>query len=402
MAGIEKYFKKGPNGQCEFSRRGFLYITGAAAVLALPGCGGSASPSSGASPPPPPSTRLSEEQVYALSGRDRLIHEIDSLPKSPIQKLLAERIKPMFTLPPKRVERGELSYLVYESNVELIEHDEPYVMGRYSPRVSEKSDPPPFFVLQPIFVRIPLDVTLKKSEYAIFGSEARARDNTPLINFPLSPDEPLYTGIAAKIILDRPRREKDPEKRKIQERYERFFWIKEASSLLLNDLLMEHTYKGLRRNYLPTTIKVIDQYGNIGDIELITPVLLGYKDQRRMFALVDIGGYVLTYKALENDPDMPLKKFDADNPNYKLLREKYIKGTDLGKMPEEILRNTFQLILENPELQNFIHEGDMDQLPMNISTPSIQSAFSITPLPSLPIPLPFPGKSALTYLKIKV
>ncbi|MBI2611207.1 twin-arginine translocation signal domain-containing protein [Candidatus Gottesmanbacteria bacterium] len=375
MPFISRIIHRRSDGTNYITRRGFLkfaVLTTAAAFL--PGCG--------ANTPVPtmPSATivpLLPEQIRELSARDRLFREMDILPQGPIRRLLQDRLKPIFQEPtPPEVVRGEYHYPIHEANVFLEENNQPFTLGLFNMRQKNKTDPPEFRVNQETVVNIPITHFLTQSEKDGISNEYK-KGAIVFIPVHFTPEDPIYTGIAPEIIIRRQPLSQDPVEQEVQDVFERFVWIKEASSILLSELLFEDTYKTMHRNGFETQFTVFTERGQHGRVNMVIDALGAIvSHESRLIALLDIGGYVLSYKALENDKDFQ-RMAPSMNQKYLQLVNRFIKPADLGNTPDEIMRNTFSLILQNPELLNFPHVGDFDEIPYLTVPGNRQQVFTL-------------------------
>lgn len=315
-----------------------------------------------------------------LGGRDRLLAEIEGLPDTYVKKLLQERVKPYFledTVYPLTLERadGEFKFRVYGAEVAQEKLDVLRIGGRLSPRSGVPTTS--FRPEVETSINIPL----------LFGpteDEARQRNIPPEFRLPdgsgyfatvrYTVDRNIYDGLKPEMLIRTPRADIiPPNERDYYSRVEKFVYIKEASSMLFYDLVMEETFRRMENYGFDWKLRAKGPNG-LEEIEMVNKALtdLG-RTGGRILALADLAGYYLAMKAFESDEEMKavLSRDPAIKPVLETLSEYSYEQSPFG-----LISAIESWALREPSVRGLHYLGDLDQFPMNI-TPATEYEFAL-------------------------
>lgn len=281
-----------------------------------------------------------------ITGPEKLEAIIEELPPSPIKNLLLERALIYFRQPARTI--GNVEFRLEKPTVSQKTWDKPQVYGEFTPRLSSGISPEFFY---------PRNDTSRLIPYFF---ELEQPYQTVQVNF--SRGVGLATGFRPSITITTPRSEIiQPQYRDLLHANEKFVFTKEACTVLFFDLLLEKTIMSMEKEGLPTHIEVISRDGQTTlNIEFLSQALglLNNQDGRTK-AIIDIAGYVLALKALQ---DTEVANLIIQDPKIRTVLPD-IQAIDLGKTPDELFFKTFVWILLNPQVQMLPHLGDIDKLP---------------------------------------
>ncbi len=357
------------------NRRGFLKIAALGAVdLVLNACAPSAPTPPNTTPillgglPTPPFAPPSPDLLH---GRDRLFAEIDDLPESRLKQLLIERIKPYFSsfTYPMKIERGGLTFTVQSATVNERVTNSPDMHGTFTPRGGTPATE--YHPTKTNILRLPLLYTVTHKDLGGFPKEQIASDGTPFINITLRPEHSVFEGNAPVITIETPQANfRKPELAKFYVASEKFAYIKEACSLLIDDIRTEEVIKKMKALGFETEIEVNGPNG-VSKVENVTQLLQVENVQRgRSLAGEDIGGYFLAMKAFGGKSTILEDIRDRDK-----IFDAALKSADqiqIGNDLSEIARASFQWAIDSNEARRLFYEGDMNKIPMNINPNSTQ------------------------------
>lgn len=166
-----------------------------------------------------------------------------------------------------------LSYPVHASEVTkeftLDPNKARTVYGTYK-IVAPIFSPEPLRLTEERRFKIPLVAELiQDHEKQLFPPENHATDGTILINIDFTPQNSIIEGVAPQINIVRPNPVIVPQDHKdIIDASERIAFIKEASSLLLSDILEEQTYLKMEELGLPIYAEVRKANGEVVEVEM--------------------------------------------------------------------------------------------------------------------------------------
>ncbi len=87
-----------------------------------------------------------------------------------------------------------------------------------------------------------------------------------------------------------------------------------------------------------------------------------YDRQHRFVAGIDLAGYLLTFKALQNTP--LLEKVRYYDPNIRSVTDK-TKQLNLTDDPNQIISRALHWVINNPAARVLHYHGDINQLVLN-------------------------------------
>jgi hypothetical protein len=314
---------------------GALGLT-AAGVL-LPGCG--------SGPENNPQPEISESQR-------RMIDEIQALPDSPVKSLLIKRALPYFNQStPFQAKLGDVTFPVHGSSV--TERTTADVTGTFRPRGNKS--PSGITLRETVTVPVPLDFMVPTEiERRRFGNNRFSSDQTPFVPITFKQGEEIYQGISPEITISHP-----VPTTKHTEAQTKFSFIKEACTLAFFDLMTENIVKKMKENNVPTYIKVKGE-----QIEVVHEAISRiYGNGGRFLALLDIGGYILAFKAYEGTEINKTIQEPKENVGLFAHISAGLAEVNFGSDDLQTLHTVSQWVLAHPETNMLGHVGTISKLP---------------------------------------
>ncbi|MCL5091123.1 MAG: hypothetical protein M1514_03880 [Patescibacteria group bacterium] len=311
---------------------------------------------------PKPQSIKQEVKPGVDEGKKRLNEELDKLPDSIVKSLLFARIKPLFgPNPPEKLNYDGLDIKAANPAVILETVNTNSVSGHSTFRdISYKPDP--LFPTKKTNIRFPyLGLVSDAEKPVIIPKDYLAKDGTILLDIVFSTDKPFIEGFSHSITVTAPDPSfVKPERRQNITNLERFCYIKEACSLLLIDIFTEETVKKIHELGLNIFLGARTQ-NKTKQAEVLTQSLAVLSNSLGRFTVaVDLGGYLLAFKAIEGtDIDNP----DNFDPNFVKLMAN-IRSVTLGTSSQEVLYNSFDWSLNTPEASSLLHHlGTLNKIP---------------------------------------
>lgn len=321
--------------------------------------------------PAPPTGKAT---THPTSGTRKVIPQAEGLkqaisdlpPASPIKDLLVNRILEYYSDPaPTQIVRSGVPIRIFSPSVTVnISDNTPTATGlsrMYNSNVWSRLQAPA--IDRDTSILIPYVGAYKPDEVALFPKDQLTTDKTPAFYSDFKKGNSLYDGISPQIVLYIPRGLYSPSNRSQLDAATRFLYIKEASNLLIEDIWFEEVIKKMQELGLNTQIPVVDQTGKAQEFQGITQSedrLSGAKG--RLAALVDLGGYILAFKAIQGTK---LEEFLLSETVAMEGAIKAVQKANLGSTAKDILLNTFDFILgpNRSSLNGLSHIGSLNNLP---------------------------------------
>lgn len=316
--------------------------------------------------------RLTEDDSQSLGeekqidARSELIQKIDLLPASQIKDLLEERVVPYFKTPtPFIAKRGDFTYPVHASSVTkeftLDPNRAKSVDGTYI-TVAPIFSPEPLHLTGETILKIPLVAGLVQDhEKLLFPPENHAADGTIVFNVRFTPQDNIIEGFAPQITIVRPSPVIVPQDQKdIIDEFERIAFIKEAASILLDDILAEQTYLKMKKLGFPIYAQARKSDGEIVQAQMVHSLITTINNQNgRLLATLDTGGIIVALKAMEKSKSLSLGKADrVFAPIIDLL-----STINLGNDAPTILSRAFDWSINYPEVSSLPIRGNIRKIP---------------------------------------
>lgn len=296
-------------------------------------------------------------------GKQRLNQELDNLPDSVIKSLLTTRVKPLFSPnPPKSMTYEGLNIKISDPLVILKTVNTNSVSGFYTPRDSSGIRLESLYPTKEDSLRIPYLYLVLDSEKTTIPASNLSKDGTPFVDMTFPTDQALYEGLRPVITITTP----DPsvvktEYKQLYRNFERFAYIKEASSMLLVDLFITETVKKMNALGLSTTVETKTSGGEKKQAEALIQSLVGMNNLNgRLNAAFDIAGYLLAFKATEKT-----ELNDPNNMDSSFLKVRPLMQTvDLGVSPQDILSRSLRWAITTPDADKYLtHVGNLKNIP---------------------------------------
>lgn len=303
-----------------------------------------------------------ETPLGADIGKQRLIKELDKLPDSVVKSLLQARIKPLFGQnPPSSLNYDGLDIKLSRSAVVLKNLNANSVSGHFTPRDSSTTKLEPLFPTKNSTLRLPYRGLMLDTEKQNFPPRNLDTDGNLLIDVEFPIDKPFYEGLSPVITVVAP----DPavlveNNRQIYKNLERLVLVKEACTFLLVDIFISEAVRKMHEAGFDITIEAKDRSGKIRQGEaLIQSLALANNALGRIAAAIDLGGYLLAFKAVEGTEIDP-EKLDE---SFAMARSS-MKAVELGTLPKDVLYNSFHWAITDPDAsQQLHHVGNINKIP---------------------------------------
>lgn len=338
-------------------RREFLAgLAGISAIKLLAGCA-TARPKIPTVPAGPTAEVLSAE--IQKPAREKLLQAITGLPEIPTKTLLTERVLPYFQeFPPSSKNFSEIEVKVYNPTAVSKLVDKNIVGGTYSAKDTNFPVDNPLFPIDNTTLTIPYVGLIVPGE-KINDQFSKAADGTSIVNVQFPSNRAFYEGIAPEIAIYLPRSGKVTNGS--VQTIEQFMYVKEACTMLLEDLWVQEVIKKMKDLCFSTHIPAQKSDGSLITGEAIMhSVGILVNRNGRLAGTNDLAGYIVALKAFENTQmwDDLMKDYDFQ----KVMPS--IKDLNLGQNGKEIMVNSYNFVLNSKIAQNsLVAIGNLNQIP---------------------------------------
>lgn len=298
-----------------------------------------------------------------LKGKERMLHEIDSLPSSKIKQLLQERVSPFFSQdPPFTGTFGDMKFPVY--NMEVVStfdnsNDPTSTGGTYTSRAG--SPPEEFHLPQAKTFLFPLVGILKSDEAVNLPNTSKSSDGTVLYPIPISSEDAVYEGYSPRIEVYRASDFRVPSQYKtFVNNVESFSYIKEACTFLLEGMVTQLVFEKLMEMGISTEIEVAAQNGTRKTIQIVPQLSQKIHELNgRSKAGLDAGGHIIAFKAIEGTGEAQILR------GGKLWTDiiDNLSRTQLGNTIPEIAASSYAWSVDFLKSHTLHIQGDITKIP---------------------------------------
>ncbi|MDO8269681.1 MAG: hypothetical protein Q7T54_03360 [Candidatus Levybacteria bacterium] len=282
-----------------------------------------------------------------IDARNTLINEVSALPDSYIKTLLGQRVVPYFQQATPFVSNTEGFPLpVHASSVSLTYINNKDVKGTYNSRGGNA--PSEFRLTSPITIPVPLASTIPEDQGYKFPVEFRV-------------DEPVYEGVAPKITVKTPTQKIIfPNEKLLFDAVTRSVFIKEASSFLIENMLMADINARMKTANLPTALNAREVSSGREKMVNIVPQIINKIHGRngRWVNGIDACGILISLKAMNSSDLSLLKNYSTYRPIIDSLDQ-----IDLGNNPSDFINNAMKWYLNYPDISKLPIVGNRNLIP---------------------------------------